>query len=162
MIYVECSPDIELLRAVGVGRRRIRHAGGKGRVCRMLQRRGGAGMVDEDPESAQPGYMGEMKAVMEEHGIRLLRHNRTGAVLIVLMPRLEEWFLHGAREAGVRLSDYSLPGEAELLHERLVERRTRECLARVVRENLQRSPRFRKLHELMQAFKRLGTPLSSL
>jgi len=52
-----------------------------------------------------------------EDGIRILRDENRGNVLLILCPRLEEWIIEAARKSGVGLEDYGLPEEPDRLHE---------------------------------------------
>jgi hypothetical protein len=62
MIYIECRPDKILVEALSVPEEEIIHAGSKGNVCNRLSRiRNSKGLVDEDPESAQPTYIRRLK-----------------------------------------------------------------------------------------------------
>ncbi|HDH96160.1 MAG TPA: hypothetical protein ENF73_00345 [Proteobacteria bacterium] len=113
MIFVECKPDEVLIRTLGVPRTRLRHVHDKPRVIKLVRRRDGStGMIDEDPTSAQPGFLKEFKEVGVEHRIKLLRHSEKGSRLIVLCPRLEEWIIAAAEEAGVDPRRYGLPNDA--------------------------------------------------
>lgn len=68
MIYVECKPDTTLLSVLGVPRKEIFHAGGKGNVCvRLSKITDSKGLVDEDPESPQPGYLKKLKSYSAEY-----------------------------------------------------------------------------------------------
>jgi len=122
-VLVECSPDRllagEALRKLNI-RMPVRHCGGKGRVVNALtsRYRGSVGIIDEDPGSAQPRQLRLFETVREEPsaGLRILAHPRTRSHVVVLMPRLEEWLLEAAREAGVEPDRYSLPNDPSLLH----------------------------------------------
>lgn len=117
MIYLECYTDKALVGALGIHKKEIYHSGNKGNVCRNLAKnRNSIGLVDEDPLSAQPGYIGKLKLLSHEHEIKLLFDENTRNHLIVLCPRLEDWILKAAREAKVNVKDYSLPDDADELH----------------------------------------------
>jgi hypothetical protein len=73
-------------------------------------------LVDEDPSSAQPNYIGKLTLRSHEHDIKLLYDGKTKNHLIVLCPSLEKWILKAAQEAGVNVNDYDLPNEAKQLH----------------------------------------------
>ena len=52
---VECYPDGALLRALGVSKKQLRHERCKGEVVKRVRKLACAiGMIDEDPNSAQP------------------------------------------------------------------------------------------------------------
>ena len=58
MVYVECNADEALVRALGGARRSVRHKNGKGEILRRLRDLDtGIGLMDEDPESHQPGEL---------------------------------------------------------------------------------------------------------
>lgn len=117
MIFLECEPDKALVRALGIPRKEILHAGSKGNVCKRLKRsRNSKGMVDEDPSSVQPSYIEKLKMNSYEHDTKLLYDKNAQNTLIVLCPTLEDWILKAAKEARVDLEDYSLPDDAHELH----------------------------------------------
>ena len=93
MIAVECYADEKLMLVLGVSKRKIRHESGKGRVLAKLKKEpSGTGLVDEDPDSAQPGEMCSYRKEQEGEGIYLFKHQSTpNKRLIMLCPRLEEW-----------------------------------------------------------------------
>jgi len=118
MIYLECDPDKALVKALGMPNKEIKHAYSKGNVCNKLAKSSHSkGMVDEDPASPQPNYIGKLKLHFHQHDIKLLHDDKAQNRLIVLCPRLEEWILKAAREAKVNTQDYGLPNEAHRLHE---------------------------------------------
>ena len=121
MIYIECKPDFTLVKSLtSITRRGITHEfKGKGEICNRLRRQTNCkGLIDEDPSSGQPSYVkeAELENEFSEHGIKVLLHRQTGNRLILLCPRLEEWILGAAREAGKDVTDYSLPNNGHRLH----------------------------------------------
>jgi len=117
MLLVECAPDEALARKLGVVRRECLHFNGKPRVCNWLKRkRNLCGMIDEDPGSDQPPYLRSLRVVAEEHGIRVLRDAEREHRVIVLRPRLEEWLISRAAEAGIALENHGLPSRGNDLH----------------------------------------------
>jgi len=118
MIYLECDPDKALMRALGLAAKEIKHVYSKGNVCNKLAKsRYSKGLIDEDPASPQPAYIGKLKLHFHQHDIKLLQDDKAQKQLIVLCPRLEEWILKAAREAKVNIQDYGLPNGARQLHE---------------------------------------------
>jgi hypothetical protein len=118
MIFVECDPDKALLRTLGVPRKKINHSGNKGNICNKLAKsKRCKGLVDEDPTSTQPSYIGKLKLLSAENNIKLLYDKKGDNHLIVLCPRLEEWILFAAKEAGVGIDDFGLPNQAKRLHQ---------------------------------------------
>lgn len=64
LVLVECNPDVSLLRELGIPRRRIRHAGGKGDICNYLRKSKNAiALMDEDPDSSQPSYLRKLAEI---------------------------------------------------------------------------------------------------
>jgi len=62
MIFVECNPDKTLVSTTGISHKEIEHAYGKGNVCNKLKKnRNSKGLVDEDPLSIPPNYIGKLK-----------------------------------------------------------------------------------------------------
>jgi hypothetical protein len=118
MIFLECDPDKALVKALGMSNKEIKHVYSKGNVCNRLTKSSHAkGMVDEDPASPQPSYIGKLKLQLQQHDIKLLYDDKTQNRLIVLCPRLEEWILKATKNAGASILDYGLPNEAQRLHE---------------------------------------------
>jgi len=118
MIYLECEPDKALVKALGVPRKEIRHMFSKGNVCNRLEKsKSSKGMVDEDPESAQPSYIGKLKPFSSRHGIKVLLDERNQNYLIVLCPRLEDWVLNVTKEVNIDVLEYGLPSDPNKLHE---------------------------------------------
>jgi len=116
MIYVECKPDLVLVKSLtNVTRRGITHEfKGKGEICNRLRKQTNCkGLLDEDPASAQPRYVKEARLEndLSQHDIKVLYHSSTDNHLIVLCPRLEEWVLKAAREARLDVRKYNLPND---------------------------------------------------
>ena len=118
-IAVECYPDEAVLRALGVPRKRLLHEARKGEVFRWLRKTPGSiGMVDEDPDSAQPRDLVNYQQVQAGEGLVLLvRQGNSGQKLIVVRPRLEEWLIQRAKVCGIDPKHYHLPGTAKELHD---------------------------------------------
>ena len=121
MIFVECKSDLALVKSLtNIARREITHEfKGKGEICNRLRKRTNCkGLLDEDPSSGQPHYVKEARLEndLTEHDIKVLHHNSTNNLLIVLCPRLEEWILKAAREADIDVRKYDLPNDASRLH----------------------------------------------
>lgn len=117
MIYLECYTDKALARALGIHKKEIYHSGNKGNVCRNLTKsRNSIGLVDEDPLSAQPSYIGKLKTNSYESDIKFLYDGNNQNYLIILCPRLEDWILKAANETKVNVEDFGLPNDADELH----------------------------------------------
>ncbi len=81
LLYVECHPDTVLVRTLGIPKREIRHVHSKGNVCNRLSKsRDSVGLIDEDPNSAQPNYLKTLKLVEEKHDLRLLADKNNNRV----------------------------------------------------------------------------------
>ncbi|MBM4025706.1 MAG: hypothetical protein FJ280_09900 [Planctomycetes bacterium] len=117
-IAVECYPDEAVLRALGIPRKQLLHEARKGEVFNWLKKNaGGVGIVDEDPDSAQPRDLISYQQVHAAEGLLLLvRQGGSGQRLIVVRPRLEDWLIHRACICGVDLRRYQLPDSSKELH----------------------------------------------
>jgi hypothetical protein len=117
MIYLECNPDKALISALGVSNKEIKHAFSKGNVCNQLAKHKNVkGVVDEDPASPQPSYVGKLKLHSHQQGIKFWHDDKNQNRLIMLCPRLEEWILKASQEAGINIQDYGLPNNANQIH----------------------------------------------
>lgn len=120
MIYVECKPDFALVKSITkIPKREIIHETNKPEVCKRLERqRNCEGLVDEDPSSTQPPYIGKLRLEnnLPQDELKVLYDESRDNRLIVLCPRLEEWILKAAREANLNMEKYPLPNTPEKLH----------------------------------------------
>jgi hypothetical protein len=118
IILVECYPDASLLRALGVSKKQLRHERGKGEVVkRVLKFDSAIGLIDEDPQSAQPRDLNNYKQVQSAEELRLLsRRDDKNKRLIIICPRLEDWLIERAKSSGIRPEDYGLPSDPDRLH----------------------------------------------
>lgn len=93
--------------------RELVHGGNKAGVIKLLVKyyQESKGLVDEDPHSPRPCLLEQFKEEerCDEYGLVVLAYQEKGNRLIVLCPRLEEWILEAAKEAGVDVEDYGLP-----------------------------------------------------
>ena len=153
MIYVECKPDQLLVQMLtSRSNREIIHEEGKYRLmAKLSNRRDTLAMVDEDPNSNQPAYLTKMQVIQEfsNMGLRVVSDESRGNRAVVLCPKLEEWVIRGANDAGISLTDrrYNLPNTANALH-RVINADHRK-LERLV-EDLADLLRFRALRRLLQ------------
>lgn len=116
-LYLECIPDEALAMCLGVARKRITHQNDKGRVCNRLEKsRDAVGMIDEDPQSAQPAYLKKLEKKESKHRVIILEEIDKNNRVIIICPRLEEWLLQTSREASVDLKQFGLPDNAKDLH----------------------------------------------
>ncbi len=119
VVFVECNPDKLLIQKLGVPKRKIVHAGSKSEVCKRLSRSvSSIGVVDEDPFSIQPRYIGKLKTIEDSQklGIRVLLDEGNNNFVIILSPRLEEWIIEASKEAKITMSKYGLPRDGNKLH----------------------------------------------
>lgn len=117
MIFVECFADTTLVKSLGIKKKKIIHAHTKGNVCNRLKKSQiSKGLVDEDPESNQPGYINNLKLILNEMNIKIYHDNINKNHLIVLCPRLEEWIIKAAKEAKIDIKKYGYPDDARELH----------------------------------------------
>lgn len=120
MIFVECKPDELLVKKLGYPKRDIIHAGGKSEVCKRLQRSENCyGLVDEDPYGTKPRYMENLlrnSMISNNYDIKIAYDGERNNYLIVLCPRLEEWFYQTAKMLGISLKQYKLPEDPVKLH----------------------------------------------
>jgi hypothetical protein len=111
-LFVECKPDETLAFALGVARRDIEHALGRGRVCAQVSLRNSVlGMVDEDPGAALPQYFKILKEQSREHGIPVLIDEERNNRIIMLCPRLEEWLVQTTKSAGTKMTDFGFESD---------------------------------------------------
>jgi hypothetical protein len=119
MIFlVECYPDTSLLRALGVSKKQLRHERCKGEVVkRVLKFESAIGLIDEDPQSAQPRDLNNYKQVQAAEGLRLLsRRDDKNKRLVIICPRLENWLIQRARLTGIEPEAYRIPNDPDRLH----------------------------------------------
>jgi hypothetical protein len=92
----------------------------KGNICNRLEKtKNSKGLIDEDPLSPQPSYIGKLKSLPRGHGIKLLLDEKNKNYLIILCPRLEDWVLNVTKEANIDVLKYGLPNDPNKLHEAL-------------------------------------------
>ena len=118
IFFVEDGPHKSLLCFLGIGQKRIFIMGAKGNVIGKLKDHpSDTGMVDEDPDSAQPHDLSNYTQVPATEGLRLrLRRGNTGQRLIVVCPRIEEWLIQRAMICGIDPRQYHLPSTPKELH----------------------------------------------
>ena len=107
----ECKPDTLLVKLL-TGQA-VDHRGGKARLIKMMIRSSeqSKGLIDEDPQSPQPPLIKRFRLLHDEQTLRLkVYEDENGNKLIMLSPSPEEWILGSAREAGLMLESYGLPG----------------------------------------------------
>lgn len=152
MIYVECKPDTVLVRTLtGLPAREVidEPKGKNGVVGRVMSSRNARGLVDEDPLTVQHSYLMSMHLSRDEPatGLRLLHDRIRGNNIVLLCPKLEDWVVRAARDAGTDLQDYNLPRDARQLHGVINHRLSN--FQRLV-EALNNTPRLRALAGLLR------------
>lgn len=149
MIHLECYNDQILVQAFGFVRTSITHSGDKGKVCNDLNdSTDSIGLIDEDPESAQPKYTNICKVIKSEHDIVVRFHKKKQNILIILRPRLEEWVLQTAIEAQADITQYGLPNNPKELHS--ISKQQRNRLLQFIKAAKRNSPRLKLLEKLLK------------
>lgn len=118
MIIVECYLDEFLIKTMGFPRKRIKHEGGKGKVLEKVRKNLEAvGIIDEDPDSNQPGELGQYIEKKANRSIKLLeRRDDPGKRIIQISPYLEHWLLERARQNNISPAGFGLPDDPKKLH----------------------------------------------
>ncbi len=117
MIFIEGKPDEVLVRALGVPRKEVKPVGDKFRVGKKLSKEQSAkGMIDQDPGTEQPEYLGRLQKKEERHGVQVFIDAKNKNKLIVLCPRLEEWLIFTTQSAGLKMADFGLSDKGNELH----------------------------------------------
>ncbi len=149
MIFVECNADFALVSALGFPKASIEHIFDKGRVCRRVEENeGSVGMIDEDPNASQPAYLGRLKARPDAHGVRCLQDPSGRVRIMVLCPRLEDWLLRAAKDAGVDVADFGF--DPKFMHTETGEKPER--LKKLVGDLRSKgSPRLKRLEDALKS-----------
>jgi hypothetical protein len=149
MIHLECYNDQILVQAFGFVKKSITHSGDKGKVCNDLNDSiDSIGLIDEDPESAQPKYIDTCEVIKSEHDVVVRFHKKKRNILIILCPRLEEWVLQTAREAQTDITQYDLPDNPKELHS--ISKQQRNRLLEFIKVTKRNSPRLKLLEKLLK------------
>lgn len=118
MIFIECDADEFLIKKLGFPRKKIRHESGKGEVLNRLKKcQEGIGIIDEDPASTQPDELKLYRILESKNTLALM--NKQGdedKKLIIISPRLEEWFLIRSKVNNIKPGDFNLPDNGDDLH----------------------------------------------
>jgi len=69
------------------------------------------GMVDEDPGAALPPYLKILKEKSREHGVPVLIDEERNNSIIMLSPRLEDWLVQTAKNAGLKMTDFGFESD---------------------------------------------------
>jgi len=118
-IALECKPDERLVMGIGIPRKSIVHQNDKGDVCNFLTKhKGNIGLIDEDPDSPQPGNIRSAKTISHLHGIKELQDEGNNRI-VVLCPKLEDWILNACKISGIDPLKCHLPSKANELHKEI-------------------------------------------
>ncbi len=122
-VYVECKADFSLIKSImKIPKGKIYHAGGKSELCKKLEKQDNCiGLTDEDPLSVQPSYINKMKIVstLPQCDLTVLHESSKSNCLVILCPRLEDWIVRTAQEAGIKLERHGFPHDPDEFHERV-------------------------------------------
>jgi hypothetical protein len=124
MIYIECNADRALVKCVTKAPKReiLHELKGKYEICiQLAKKRNCKGLIDEDPEAIEPPYVRKLRQagkekILPECELRVLYDTANSNSLVILCPRLEEWILKAAREAGLDVRRYNLSSDGAKLH----------------------------------------------
>jgi hypothetical protein len=124
MIIIECNNDKQLMHRLGFTEVRIRHAGHKSDVLKILTevQKSSIGIVDEDDPTNQPKTLKQYEKIKEKRiaakrAITLWKHKYSkNKMLIIISPRLEDWIYEVAKRNKIFLSRYDLPDDPDILH----------------------------------------------
>jgi hypothetical protein len=162
MIFVECKPDQILVSSIipTVLEEKIEHSSGKWAVLGKLTRRKRApnyenslGMIDEDPRSHQSAIIRKFQETegYPEYGIRRKYYRWLNNHVLIICPKLEEWMIEAAREAGVNMDQYDLPTEPNTLHHALTfDTQALDEFQQLVNDIRTRSARIQKLTQCIE------------
>ncbi len=116
MVFVEGKPDRVLLIAIGLSKKKITIAGSKGNVCNRLRNKNNVkGVVDEDPDSAQPSYIRELVKKSEDCNLICYYDNTNQNSLIVIKPDLEKWITSWVKRQKIDITKYFLSDDSKEL-----------------------------------------------
>jgi hypothetical protein len=111
-VFVECKADETLAVALGVPRRAVEHASGRGGVCsQLLKHEQVLALVDEDPDAQSSPYLKSLREENRSHDLTVLMDDKRGNRVVVISPRLEEWLVQTTRTAGLRLTDFGFDSD---------------------------------------------------
>ena len=118
MIVAEGKSDKLLVKTMGFSKKVIHRAGSKGNVFKKVRNLPKAvGIVDEDPNSEQPGELEQYEVIKKADTIKLMgKKNDKDKFLIQISPRFEDWILRRAKENKINPGDFSLPDTPGELH----------------------------------------------
>jgi hypothetical protein len=122
-VVLECTPDETLVKNLGFTSSQVKHQPNKGAVCNYLIKNSGIiGMVDADPDSAQPRYFQNCTVVNNRYDITVYQHNTQNNRLIVINPDLESWVIKYAKHSKVSPKKFGLPDTSKALHKEILQK----------------------------------------
>jgi len=118
MIVVEGNADKLLVKTMGFAKKTIHRAGNKGNVFKKVRTFSTAvGIVDEDPNSEQPGELKQYEVIEKKGTLKLMKKkNHNSKYMIQISPRFEDWILRRAKENKINPQHFSLPKTPGELH----------------------------------------------
>jgi hypothetical protein len=120
---VECTPDETLVKSLGFTSSQIKHQPNKGAVCNYLSKNPAIiGMVDADPDSAQPRFFQNCIIILKKFDVTVYQHNTQNTRLIVLNPDLEGWLIKSAKQSKINMNSFGLPNSSKTLHKEILQK----------------------------------------
>ena len=118
MIIIECNNDEFLIKSFGFPRKQISHQRCKGEVLKRVGKLPAAiGIIDEDPQSNQPGELKKYKVIQTHGNLKLFTgRNDQNRKIIQISPYLEHWIISRVKSNNIDVKDYNLPGTPKRLH----------------------------------------------
>lgn len=118
--HIECLPEEVLLLNLGLQRDSIVHHSGSGSVCSTMNKgKYLIGLIDEDPDRRQQHpYYDKLyrKPSSDKYNIRFSEDNVKKNKIVFIKPRFEPWIIQVAQQSGLRMSDFDLSDDPDLLH----------------------------------------------
>lgn len=120
-LFVECDTDLFFIRTVissmRIPKLPLKHDGNRGKVVNEVMKNSIAfGVIDEDPQSiGQPSSLNRFKEEASAEGLRLLEYTPKKKILVI-QPRIEDWFLKLASRYNISPGEFNLTNRAENLH----------------------------------------------
>lgn len=154
MIIVECYSDIVLVQCLtSIPLKYIIHEmRGKSGVCKQLGELNSCkGMIDEDPDSTRHPFEkeGSLRNDYSQYDLRQLMYPTQGNELVILCPKLEDWFLKTAQIADINVTQHGLPDEPNKLH-RVIDQKLSEFRILLNMLKKQKSERIEVLTSLLK------------
>jgi len=124
MIIIECNNDKQMIHRLGFTKRRIIHAGSKGKVLEQLENeyKPSICIVDEDnpankSETIRNYVKAKEKRTAGKKSVTLMKKkNDRNKSLIVISPRLEVWIYEVAKRNKLDPKKYGLPDDPDVFH----------------------------------------------